>query len=465
MYPRSPYAPRNPWPPKQPIISTCPDWIIEQVVSSLELADIRNLRLTGKTVSLKSSQGRFRCFLQSKNVDLTSEALQTFVETKGYTSKLKNLNLVGLAVKPNQQKEADKIQERETLLLTEVFNKIAEYNGDGCLESLTLRVILVHKDGTRQLPADASKFPWEYIPKRIWACAVYTWKVALRALAASRLRIKRLNAFNDANMQQCSIPCDRLTTVDLQDIGLAESLASLKSLSLSICDRIFDLDKDIPEYDKNYDYGSISEAKSEELRDFQAEADEENNFDGVANLVNLCGRIEDFELHHYHNRKERLTVKFHAERILQCLVELEQLPRLRKSKLRGISATGTDLLNYIIRTDPSDLTLERIKLQKGEFSPNIDHCTSDQAHLHTLLLDTLYEDKGKYFEMVLFPWYKGCKAIVQGIDSEVGRAESLKREGNDIRQPLLFIVSLAHFQGSPVNQAYSQRNRLEFGAW
>ncbi|KAK2877147.1 hypothetical protein FQN49_001391 [Arthroderma sp. PD_2] len=467
MYPTADtrFAPPHLRAPKPASIGACPDWIVEQIVAWLDLADIRSLRLTCKTVSIKSSQGRFQRLLQSKSVDLTSEALQTFTATRDYSSQLKNLNLVGLARKANLQADADKRRETETSLLTEAFDEIAQCKDNGCLESLTLRVAIVYQDGTRLLPVD-TRGRWG-MPKRVWACAVETWQVTLRALTASQLRIKRLNVFNDADMQLCSLPCDRLNTVDLQDAGLAKSLAAVKSLSLSISDRIFDDDKDMYEPGEEDEYYDKLETESEEetLRDFHAEAGDDNNFVGVAKLVKLCTQMEDLEFHYYRvfNRYINVAKDFRSERILQCVVELENLPRLRQVKLRGIQATERDLLNFIKRTDPSDLSLETIKLEKGTFASIIHYCTSNShANLHALQLDTLYErGRSGYQVMVQFSGREGSRTVV--VDATgTAASERLERRGADIRQPVLFSLSHSVFIGAPSTAVYKMRQRLEF---
>ncbi|KAF3483177.1 uncharacterized protein GIQ15_02501 [Arthroderma uncinatum] len=85
-------------------------------------------------------------------------------------------------------------------------------------------------------------------------------------------------------------------------------------------------------------------------------------------------QMEDFELHYFHTYNDRFDIdrNFHSERILQNVVELENLPKLRRSRLRGIKTTETDLLNFIKRTDPIDLALESVHLEEGGFASIIE---------------------------------------------------------------------------------------------
>ncbi|EGD95869.1 hypothetical protein TESG_03333 [Trichophyton tonsurans CBS 112818] len=427
--------------------------------------DVCRLRLACKALSAKASQGYFRQhFRRSQDVDLTSEALQAFTKrVEARCGQLRNLNLIGIAPKPrpgDERGEARARRQNHISYLTQAFDTIAERQENHRLESLTLRVVIVHLDGARQLPAFNKCTRW-YICRRVWVSAVDTWQVALQALAASKLRIEKLTVFNDGSMELCSLPCNMLITVDLEDSRLVESLANLKSLSLSVCDRIFDPNRDIVEPGQKYEPSSP--------RDFEAEAEDETNFTGVAKFIKLCSKLEELHFHYCRvfNPAFNVHTGFHPAGILQRMAELESLPKLTKCTMRGIFATETDLLAFIKRTDASDLTLEHIILVKGTFRAIIDHCVGDHGPRQALLLDFLHEREGNEpGTMVLFPWYKGRRAEVAiPVDRiDVAKAESLKRQKDDIKQPVSFLVAHPWFIASPTNMIYKARDRLEYGA-
>ncbi|KAM5469139.1 hypothetical protein MauCBS54593_004491 [Microsporum audouinii] len=449
-------------------LAACPLDIVERIVAYLGLEDIRNLRRTSKAVSIKSSQGRFRRACRMKQLDLTAELLQAFTKTiESRSNQLRHLCLVGLARKPNLHGDAGEAGKRQGRLadhLAELFNEIAKHNDNNHLELLTLRVINVYKDGSRHLPSEGGN--QMEMPCRIWFCAVYMWQVVLQALATSHLRIEKLNLFNDETMKHCSLPCDRLYAVELQDPKVAESFSALKSLSLSLCSRVFNIYKDMAEPDESYLCAAPAWKESIQ-RDYNAEANDEVNFIGVAKLIGFCSQLEDFELHFFHiSNKFINSLDFQTERILQYVVEMENLPRLKRVMLRGIGAREADLLEFIKRTEPSDLSLENIRLAEGHFASIINYCTSNQPRLHSLRFESLYEQEcNGDLTMVLFPWHEGARTEMADMTLFTGRAENWERKGDGIRQPIPFIVDRPRILGCPANVIHHRWRETEYGAW
>lgn len=459
-------------------LETCPSEVIEEVVKLLDWKDIQNLRLTGKEISTKASQGRFRGTCLSKYVDLTNDALRAFTTTLqslGEVPRVKHLYLVGLVPKKN---EPLRQPVGESHLLVEAFNEIAKRSTNGRLESLTLRMAVACSDGTRLLPVEVNDNPDRVkvliaprgttIPKNVWSCAAETWKLMLRALAASELRVENINAFNEADMHRCSIPCDHIGTK--YGPGLAESVKSLKSLSLSICDRVFHVAEDSRGRAVTFEVDSSD--SEDTTTDYHAQAAEEENFVGIAKLIELCPRLEDLNLHYFHmyNKKLNVLTEFRSERILQHVVELDKLPRLTGCTLRGLSARGDDLLDLIARTRPERLSLQTIQLCQGRFAPIIEYCGSDEAGMKALLLDTLYEPREGHGgnEMVHFDVdvdrYPAITDVLEAhLASISGGSERLQRDQDTIKLPIPFFVSCPWFIGSPFTVAYRTRQRLEYG--
>jgi hypothetical protein len=67
--------------------------------------------------------------------------------------------------------------------------------------------------------------PW----RLVWESAAQTFHTTIRALAASRLPLEKLDVFNNRQLQSCSIASDELCRMDFLNKGLAISLSSLKS--------------------------------------------------------------------------------------------------------------------------------------------------------------------------------------------------------------------------------------------
>lgn len=80
--------------------------IIDSIVALLALSDICSLRLTGREVNAKSSQGIFKTYFHNKTITMSaSEQLHQAVylmQRWGFGCLLKHLTLVGLSTSRNQ---------------------------------------------------------------------------------------------------------------------------------------------------------------------------------------------------------------------------------------------------------------------------------------------------------------------------------------------------------------------------
>jgi hypothetical protein len=103
----------------------------------------------------------------------------------------------------------------------------------GRLFSLFFQAVLYRKHAEQRLPPLAHG-SWKFI----WKSAADTFHTAFHSLAATHLPIERLNIFNNRELQRCNLASNELSSFDFKDKGLALSLASLKSLSLSNSDKI-----------------------------------------------------------------------------------------------------------------------------------------------------------------------------------------------------------------------------------
>jgi hypothetical protein len=258
-----------------PSLEDCPNEVIESIVVLLGLSDICSLRQSSRALPSKTTQNHFKSYFLSKHVDITGSALRAFVDVTqpGWLGCLiQNLVLVGvvnntkaleyivgeepesdlkeencgngkklakakqdLEIFRQRQTDYEKLHESGTdvSLLSKAFSNIAANSRAGRLLSLSLEVVVYRKDAEKRLSPLVSGC-WRFI----WECAADTFHIALCSLAASNMSIERLNIFNDRQLQRCSLACDELGSVDFKQKGLTISLASMKSLSVSISDRV-----------------------------------------------------------------------------------------------------------------------------------------------------------------------------------------------------------------------------------
>lgn len=256
-----------------PSLQSCPLQVVEHIVELLDLADIRNLRLSCATLATKALTGRFSNFFESLYVDLTADSLLSFAKATQADSplcKVHTLHLAGIIREPDDSTipswerkfNCSAQTEHEVQLVSQAFDGLAKYNKDGILPSFSLRIAVVKRNNKRDLPRSTGR---GYPLKSLWQCTVNSFNTAIRALAASKLRVRQMNLFNERDMQNCSLSCDQLNMFDWTDAGIVDSLTAVTTLSISLTDRIFAFDED-EEIDEDFsDCGSEDEEANRQL--------------------------------------------------------------------------------------------------------------------------------------------------------------------------------------------------------
>ncbi|RFN48314.1 hypothetical protein FIE12Z_7434 [Fusarium flagelliforme] len=308
-------------------LESCPETVVECFVQLLDLDDICNLRLSCKSLALKSSQYRFRTFFRSKHINVTVDALRTFAQgtqAGGLRSLIQELYLEGIAKeyenrKPWRQKDWQKEEisrTQEVNLLSQAFNGLVKYSKNRSLRLLTLRVAIVRNSEETILPADAGPL------------------VSLQK-TASNLRIDSLNIFNQPDMQRPSLACDQINAIDWNDSGFSKSFATLRAI-----------------HENKHGVGRSSK---KDVAEVQAEAEDENDFVGLSRLLRLCNQLGNLEIDYFRNLRgySDLADYFYYERILQRVVELDRLPILKRSDTSPINASS---LIPNLRVQPEKLT-------------------------------------------------------------------------------------------------------------
>ncbi|KAH7191332.1 hypothetical protein DER44DRAFT_850469 [Fusarium oxysporum] len=427
-------------------LESCPEPVVECIAQLLDLDDIRNLRLSCKSLALKSSQYHFRTFFRSKHVNVTVDALRIFsegIQAGGLRCLIQYLYLVGIVKecesrksgRHNDWQKEETRKTHEANLLSQAFNGLAKCSKDGSLRLLTLRVAIVRNGEETALPANPG--PLVPLQKSLWPCTMHTFDTVVSALAASSLRIDGLDIFSEPNIRRPSLASDQINAIDWNDSGFAKSLGTLRSLSISLSTRVFAFRRVLQ--DNKQDVGRSSKNDAAEV---QAEAEDENDFVGLSRLIRLCNQLENLETDYLRIPMgySALVGHFYYETILQRIVELDRLPILKRCKFSGISAKETDLLGFIQRTRVRELSLEKMILCTGTFRSTFDYCTSRAASMTKLHFDTLYETsyEGPHREKMIF-FAGGGKSRI-GFPS-ASATERLDREGESVGISITYYTS------------------------
>lgn len=470
----------------------CPNEIIGDIIVLLEFDDIRNLRRTCKSLAYKTTQNRFKSFFRSKHVDVTESALSDFVyatQAGRLGTLVENLILIGVvnntaelesvgrewvppksgnsdlrfeeqnAEMAKNKQDFDILRQRQAeqgrlydsgrvlSLLRDAFCNIATNSRTGKLPTLSLQTVVYRLDSQQRLnPADRHAGSW----KLIWRCAARTFHTAVCALATSRLPIDKFDVF--CGLQRCSLACNELSGVDWKDQGLATSLASLKSLSISLSNRPIDeTEEDRQRIDDPAEgmYVSFPLTKRP-TQVVRSEASDEKNFTGLADVFQLCNQLKSLEVHYY-CLNGPTTIDPQHETLLQRMVEADKLPdTLERCRLRGAYIREHDLLTFLEQTKLRNLSMEGVTISSGTF--RFEYCSSEKSGMQHMIFDDLFEhDREKPVGFLL--------------TGSLRASTTLDRAGDDIESPILYALPApgARVNGSPKARDRRIRLRREYG--
>ncbi len=199
---------------------------------------------------------------------------------------------IDLAILEQRQADYEQLHESGTdiNLLSEAFRNRAANSKAGKLLSLSLEVIAYRHDAEQRLHP-LSGGSWKFI----WQSATDTFHTTIRALAATSLPIERLNTFNDQRLQRCSLACNELGSINFKGKGLATSLAALKSLSVSLSDRLIFTSRLDAERSHNPGEELDDDLSDErrDIKDIRAEMTGDVNFIGIAKLLQVSSQLEE----------------------------------------------------------------------------------------------------------------------------------------------------------------------------
>jgi hypothetical protein len=459
-------------------LEQCPAKIVEEIVAYLDLTDAGNLRQTNRYLRSRVTQGRFRLNFRSKRVKVTGADLQQLglLTQRGWLGcETRHLTLVGvvndtMALEAGIKADATDPRKRDleilrrrrqdyeqllesgkiVQLLSQAFKYLATNSAERKLQSLSLEVAVYRQDAEREITPLASS-SW----RRIWQTTAETFRIVLAALQESLLAVDCLNVFNGYYMQRCSLESRELSQIDYRNEGLSKVLRALKALSISVSDRILWL---TPQGAQRS--GDSADVHDRDIDEVTAEAQDENNFVGLARMLGVCHELKSLQIHQYLVNSRHLT--FHIpnprERLFQRVAESAALPALEDCSLRGLFIRERDLLALLKRTQLRRLSLESVQMVSGTFRSIFDACTGETSSLSYLYLDELMVQG----DLVHFTGTGEPR-----FNTWVGAhgSNTLKREGEELKHPILY--RLPHGMpiplGSPARQQWMLEQRQEYG--
>lgn len=235
-------------------------------------------------------------------------------------------------------------------------------------------------------------------------------------------------------------PAPSFSAIGFECKGLATSLASLKTLSISYSDRIINVrNEDIGDTgdsadEIDHDASAVDDFREDD--DIEVEACDEANFLGLARLLKLCSGLENLELDHYAIPLDGYPYfDLHRGMFLQHIVVTVQLPKLQRCTLRGLRAREVDLLQFLKKSTPAikDFQMDMVRLASGTFSSILNYCTSEHAGLERLYFNDLFapgELKHAYYDR------DSGKPRLINFDGPC--SNMLDRIGPEVRRPIVY---------------------------
>ncbi|KAI1159293.1 hypothetical protein F5B18DRAFT_35237 [Nemania serpens] len=468
-------------------LESCPAEIVESIVKRLDVTDAGSLRLTSRHLHSKATRGHFRSYFRSKHVEVTSARLESFkvlTQRGSLGCEIRDLTLVGVmnntkrieaAVKAHPDDPSRRnlkiLQERRKLHqqsldsgqllchLSDAFKNIAAYSATGKLRSLSLEVTVYRTDAQRELPP-ASGGSW----RLIWQSAAETFRIVFSALEESKLRIDSLNIFNGSHLHRCSIASNEISNMNYSGPGLSETLRSVSSLSISVSERILDITpQDAQASGDSADEIDWSDDEDMDMERYMADADDENNFTGLAGLIRACKTLKSLHIHQYGVNGRRLDphVPIPNERLFQrSIAALDVFPPLEECSLSGVFIRESDLLAFL-KTISSSLrrfSMKTVTMTAGSFRAAFDYIASDIPNLEYLEFDELMIARDLvHFTGIGEPRFHTWDGAQGG--------NTLRREGKGVKQPVPYHLPTGAPLpvSSPGRQIWLQDQQRQYG--
>ncbi|KUJ14024.1 uncharacterized protein LY89DRAFT_152017 [Mollisia scopiformis] len=419
-----------------PRLEDCPNEVIESIVVLLDLNDICNLRQTSRSLATKATQNHFKSFYLSKHVDTTTRSLEKFVDATrpGRLGCLvQNLTIFGVFTFPRVDGRDLAAGLWATGMKLDLLNQ-------------ALSGIAAAKRTEETISLSRNGVDWE----SYWQCVAGTFHTAMRAVAASGLKLRALIVFHDTGGQSGNLGCDELNRLDFQDQRLVASLSSLKYLALSLSDRAI---TNLPEPDRS------QPPKQEFILEAMGKATDQENFIGLEKLLQLAPLLEDLEIRYYRLNAAHVFLRspyLQHELLLRELAQSEKLPRLKTCSIRGIVISSEDLLAFVRRTAPQRLLLDNVILSGGIFTPFFDHCTGETTGILEFEFKELFEKHN-----IVHFGEPGQGSFAQGLQqtgtNSSRTSTSLIRTGDGVKKP----ISYHYYHGVPMDTPQIREERRE----
>lgn len=389
-------------------LETLPHEVVETIVRLLDFTDVCSLRLTSSILANKSSQSSLKQYFRCKRLDLTDDAaIATFsawTKSSHYGKLIKTLNVCSVAGSIRSEEAINACEAS----IAQAFSNLTE------LDELILEVSETDDSGEQHNPGTVLH-GYDYGCKRVpntdftnwtevWLAATFTFRVAMAALRATSIKVRRLDVF--CSIDRCSLACNQLSWAT--EPSMPGSYAQLRSLSLSLSQHFNHTQN--PNNDNHPNLAMVGES--------------------LERLLQQCPLLESLELHWFRlERDEAANDPFENDDFLKSFKSAPDFKNLKTCILRGLYVESNALLKFLSLASLQSVTMEHLTLRQGRSMPIFDYIR--QGPLQELHLDTLIERHRICFKR---PGKPRLKRTGQG------GPEWIDRLGAEARKPIIYTV-------------------------
>ncbi|TRX91474.1 hypothetical protein FHL15_007698 [Xylaria flabelliformis] len=337
-------------------LEVLPVELVDQIVTLLELRDIRSLRLTSRTLESKISHAKL---FAHKHVELDEESLRSMVymTSPGRAgSLLQHCTIVGNA-RSDISNTPD--SDEHVRLLTEAFINLKKHSPGARLVSLRLSVIERGRNSTDGILGYISRSDMS-------ATALRIFDITITALHASELPVdEHLNLFG--GVSGCDLSSNAFLSIN-QRFASMPIFRALKKLTVRLSLLIVR-----PDNSSQSTHGTLL-------------------LQGLLEMSVIMPELEHLDIHCFYiaNRRSSAlvdsTVKLNRSNQSHVL-------HLKTCSLRGLCVLDNDLLEFLKAVHPVALTMTYVWLISGTWTSIFEYMTSSVSPIRYYHLNDLRESK------------------------------------------------------------------------
>jgi hypothetical protein len=483
--------------------------LFDIVLETLELEDIRQLRLANKETCSRATQDRFLSSFARKEVKLTRSGLEAFAHMTSQGSRLgcmvRNLTLKGVLHDPSilekcleegdltrllgpgkvwnpsrtrprneaeivtARKQFDEIRQcqaeseelrdagNDLVLLSRALRNIASHGRNG-LDTLSLKVMIY--DEVVVVPQPGRRLGCLHRDE-IFRIAAKTFGLVALSLRESALPIRRLDVFDEfPGHFSCNLPYDTFSRFDWTGSEHQWLLfRKLKTCSLRISDRFMG---PASETDLAPDTVSHDRSLSQEL---EIDAGHRS---ALLKMLSMCSELETLRITWYRMSSQQHTRTYRSrsgrpqstarQNFMRDLALATPFPLLHTLHFGGLNLRAKDLLAFVQKHQSTlrEFSLHNIKAVNGRFTPLFALLARPETQTQRIQLEDLREDDTPV------RYKRQQRSLFTHIDGDEWD-NTIERWGEDAKKQIEYTTRQR--QGMSTLELYlaNERRRMEFG--